>query len=1756
MKPILDLLMDMTDWLIRLRKEIEIMCSILSDTQLSMSDLEDIKSGVSSGKEKRTRVFILKMDYTQDPLIDRLATFIGNQEPFKRPVFSIATSRELHIEHLNELLKAFNNKNTIYSSLGFSYQIGLVPISSSMHDGSVIPIGYTTKDFQEITATQLLDRSIELSGDDAEDRLPISDPENSTLFPEGKNCLVPTVFNLFNKQTAAPVQQRYEKPCGAITPGIKTENFDKFFAMLEGMNGRNVKLTREVIERRQLIEQSLKDIEFELEDSLSTIQNMEMIRRELGKYSHNMESNTNVILEKRERKRRERKEVRNLKVKCDKGFSAYNCKRCNKTCEIPAKIKNFEKRKYCIDADCHCSARVHVYRPYTLVPTSANVTTTLREMEAEFEANFNKKLTNEELEYELNMAKGKVFTLLGTQARLLDSTALRSNALRPDEYLSFMRSRLLEEQTPGYLTRLQTLTELQQSLNAPAVPSITTKTDKLTFPVTQPEQTGNHGSKFESNYSGTDKTSSRSDVSSQILSTGTAVAGTGARSEMKNMTGMDGTNSNVHDTASTPSSSTQRMSQETNLDKEAGCARIIPSTQEESSSYVYSGSQVEHPPDASKETSLPCQKKDGESNQECEVSPSYHREEKDRLSSESDEETEQRNTQSKTRDELVQSIISKFWSSSEFPLSQDQKQLEVIVKSIMEEPVRLSALGRDVHVGDLYNYFNDDILTDCAIRTLKQNVEINETCEVEHDFFFHQLPHKYKRHVLQINSHLDQSIEGGRRKHNAQVDAIFRIIRRTEVLNQQHFDQQKMFEYQQITGGKATHLVEKVVYGAELIISMRRALDLKFESKASAEANIYLAAKSFFQQIIDSKLCNGERPAELDKVNCTIFSSIDPGNVKNGTFENSFKILRDAVRSTNEDKWKPIEMTLKDIPAQIEARIWAEKMSDVDYEKERQLAMLKAIIKESNVIAKHPSINRVPPIEKVMCQFLDLMAPFRKEIQSFHSPFFVKTRAPEEFLSDMKPISDLLIDMTDWLVRRRKEIEIMCSLLSDTQLSMTDLEEIRNSVSSEWQNFIGNQEPFKRPVFSIATSRELQIEHLNRSLKAFDDLKTKCSFLDYSYQIGLVPISSTLKDGTVITIECPIKPLLEIAATERSIQPSGKSQESQLPISDPKNSMLFPHLKTSVAPIVFNMQKLCITQKRKRDESLPDAAPIENDEKSHVRNVEVKCDEGFFAYNCNRCKKTCEKPEKIKDFEKKMCTDKDCNCPSSSHVYQPFALLATSAKVTTTQKDMKAEYEANFKQKLTSCEDELNMAKGKVLTPLEQLVTNARLLDSTDLRSNYALSPAEYLSLMKSRLLEEQTPGYLTRLQTLTELLESLKVPAVLSTSTKTDNFTPVQPKNNQPEIKTRSCGRGRGILERDFISTVNPGTSQSTGIGETSSRSTQNLSGQSKIPLTGTADNGSGTGARSQIHMTGINGDDSSVGGAASTASSSDQTTAQGTKIDGGTARGRGRNILSTQGSSSRSQIGHPPGDPGNYYNASKKTSETCQTKEPDNGSSSSPSTISVSVMNAESNPACDPKVISSYPVTENKDRSSSLEEEIDFEDQAPGYLTRLQTLTELQQKQTGNPGSKFELTYSGTEETSSRSDQQKHLKFYLPETAVAGTSARSEMKNMTGVDGTNSNVHDTASAASSSTQRIQVEHPPDASKETSLPCQKKDGESNQECEVSPSYHREEKDGLSSESDEETEQRNAQSKTRDELVQSIISKFWSSSLNVSLWIQ
>ena len=72
---------------------------------------------------------------------------------------------------------------------------------------------------------------------------------------------------------------------------------------------------------------------------------------------------------------------------------------------------------------------------------------------------------------------------------------------------------------------------------------------------------------------------------------------------------------------------------------------------------------------------------------------------------------------------------------------------------------------------------------------------------------------------------VQNSSTGEDEKNVIQIDVYFRFERRTEKIVQEHFTHLKMYDYQLISGGqRATHLVEQVVYGAEFIFSMRKAV--------------------------------------------------------------------------------------------------------------------------------------------------------------------------------------------------------------------------------------------------------------------------------------------------------------------------------------------------------------------------------------------------------------------------------------------------------------------------------------------------------------------------------------------------------------------------------------------------------------------------------------------------------------------------------------------------------------------------------------------------------------------------------------------------------------------------------------------------------------------------------------------------------------------------------------------------------------------
>ena len=87
---------------------------------------------------------------------------------------------------------------------------------------------------------------------------------------------------------------------------------------------------------------------------------------------------------------------------------------------------------------------------------------------------------------------------------------------------------------------------------------------------------------------------------------------------------------------------------------------------------------------------------------------------------------------------------------------------------------------------------------------------------------------------------------------------------------------------------------------------------------------------------------------------------------------------------------------------------------------------------------------------------------------------------------------------------------------------------------------------------------------------------------------------------------------------------------------------------------------------------------------------------------------------------------------------------------------MNCQEKLTTQQFLVECSRELSWTKAKLLSLLAKVGATTKLINSTAMRSSNALSPADYLSLMRSRVAEEQKPGYLTRLETLTELQQSL----------------------------------------------------------------------------------------------------------------------------------------------------------------------------------------------------------------------------------------------------------------------------------------------------------------------------------------------------------------------------------------------------------------
>lgn len=388
----------------------------------------------------------------------------------------------------------------------------------------------------------------------------------------------------------------------------------------------------------------------------------------------------------------------------------------------------------------------------------------------------------------------------------------------------------------------------------------------------------------------------------------------------------------------------------------------------------------------------------------------------------------------------------------------------------MADPIRISALGRDGKVGDFYNYFNDAIVPSSIYVPNKRNL-ISRTEEKIPTFeFFYQQPEKFKSLLLGINSRLPQNINkwsasnqrlwfsdylntnsmDGDERH-AQVTLLFRVVRRTEVLDPD-FLRSKIDDYQLKSGEMgASHVIDQVVYGVEVICSMRKALDSSQETKEATEVSMYLAAKTYLDETI-MKSSTAELPVELDQVSLTCLSSLEPGKMYNPKFDSLNRYLQ-CLLNTEENrlvlvKWKPIDFLIRYIPfMKIEAGLWSDRKTKIDLEKERHQVTKEWMMKYIHEISNNPLLKRFPLLEKHVCHFQHLVTHFWKKVKETYKT--CETLSPEKVLEKLLFISDWLNKIIDWIAYRRKNIQEIGWLLSGTDFALLNSEEIEDQMTSK-----------------------------------------------------------------------------------------------------------------------------------------------------------------------------------------------------------------------------------------------------------------------------------------------------------------------------------------------------------------------------------------------------------------------------------------------------------------------------------------------------------------------------------------------------------------------------------------------------------------------------------------------------------------------------------------------------------------------------------
>ena len=281
-----------------------------------------------------------------------------------------------------------------------------------------------------------------------------------------------------------------------------------------------------------------------------------------------------------------------------------------------------------------------------------------------------------------------------------------------------------------------------------------------------------------------------------------------------------------------------------------------------------------------------------------------------------------------------------------------------------------------------------------------------------------------------------------------------------------------------------------------------------------------------------------EPPLELDNISCVLYSSFAVGQVFNfPVLRNLVDWLRKTFLFTEDEDWRPVEISLCEIPAYLENLLQSEKMMKNENEVELNWYWIRT---ESQILTKHPAIHRIPPFKKILDHFVNQLEPLRNKIEQFRAAKFTTF---ELTWKRQEHVQHLLSSAMDWLARLRREIDSLNVILNGSQLDIPEFSEVESRpliaspsrvntfilhvdykldpLMEDIQKLLGLASPdVKRPFFPIAAAGKKRLEEVGEAQCSFSEEARLCS-RNRSYQIKLVPASSSMTEGSVESIILP-----------------------------------------------------------------------------------------------------------------------------------------------------------------------------------------------------------------------------------------------------------------------------------------------------------------------------------------------------------------------------------------------------------------------------------------------------------------------------------------------------------------------------------------------------------------------------------------------------------------------------------------------------------